>query len=81
MKYYKVKPQYDQHPLYKWGNGRNAGKLNKYSFMVSNELFTEAERAKIANCDYFFEPVEIKKTNTHLFFGARFENGTSYDTK
>ena len=52
----------------------------KYSFQyVEDELFTEKELSNILgftpeNKPDFLKPVEVKKNNTHYFFGARFEN-------
>ena len=43
--------------------------------LVKNELITEKEKEKYYKNfkDEFFEIVEVKKNNTYIFFGARFE--------
>ena len=75
MKYYRVTPENDNAPRFRWGTGRKAGYVIRDGILVGNELYTPAERAKIANHKYFFEEVEIKKSNIYFFFGARFEKG------
>lgn len=47
---------------------------------VKNELLTERERnTKFRYLqDDIFKPVEVSKKKTYWFFGARFENGTTY---
>lgn len=73
MKFYRVKADYDNKVRYFWGNGRNTGKTLRNGILVANELYTERERAKIANGNWFFDLVEIPKNKTYWFFGARFE--------
>lgn len=71
MKYYRVKPEYDNKTRYTWdnhGRGRSNG------ILIANELYTPAEYRKIANYAGWFETVDISPKNTHTFFGARFEN-------
>lgn len=47
---------------------------------VKNELLTKRERnTKFRYLqDDIFKPVNVSKKNTYWFFGARFENGTTY---
>lgn len=67
MKYYKVKPEYDQKRV-----NPNVADAN---ILVANELFTEKERSKMPFVpDECFEEVLVKKTSTYIFFGARFES-------
>lgn len=70
MKYYKVKPEFDNVTRYKL-NRRGAGVPD--SVLVGNELYTEIERSKIANRKQMFDVVEIPKNRTFFSFGARFE--------
>lgn len=72
MVYYRVKPECDGYPKYEYIG--NTYKVKSTHILVGNELYTPAERKKIANADKFFEKVEISQRNTHWFFGARFEN-------
>ena len=60
MKYYKVKPEADQK------------KRNDGSIYVGNELLTDAEMKRYNVPEQYVCPVEIKKTQTYWFFGARF---------
>jgi hypothetical protein len=70
MLYYRVKPEYDNKPRYK-KNSR--GKLVMDSILVANELYTLKEFEKLERvCLDWFEKVNIKKTDTYFFFGARF---------
>jgi hypothetical protein len=68
MLFYKVKPEYD--------NVRFVFKNNSSGFLVGNELFTPIEAALLPSklIDKACDLVNIKKNNTHWFFGARFEN-------
>ena len=65
MKYYKVQEEKNY-----WDK-----KGNYLGFVVKDELITEVEMKK---CKFpitsNFLPVEIKKTKTYWFFGARFED-------
>ena len=70
MKYYKVKPEYDNKTRYKWNSRRQGAPAG---ILVGNELYTPAEFKRLANCPAWFEEVEIKKTETYICFGARFE--------
>ena len=73
MLYYRVKKSvdmllHDEKYIYS-SNGRV--KCTGDS-LIPGELYTPHERAKIANCYSFFEPVLISKQKTYFFFGARF---------
>ena len=70
MLYYRVKPEFDNRTKFRYvGN-----KLKESGILIGNELYTPAERQKIANSSMYFEEVRIPQRNTHWFFGARFEN-------
>lgn len=71
MKYYKVKPQYDNETRYKW----KCGHMVRVSdgILIADELYTEREYKKLANYSGYFEEVDINKNDTYLFFGARFQ--------
>lgn len=72
MLYYKVKKDYGGKTL--WRNGKYHGNL------VAHELYTENELNKrnILLCNHvqfnWFDLVEIPKSKTYWFFGARFSN-------
>lgn len=70
MKFYKVKKEYDQTPLYKIGKK----KMYYYSFLIANELYTDAELRQFNVDPIFFDVVEIPKNKTYWSFGARFES-------
>ena len=81
MKYYRVKPQFDNmyiNPCKHDGN-----------ILVANELFTEKEFLKLLDkglkrysfLHNMFDIVEIPKSRIYWFFGVRFENGTNWETK
>lgn len=70
MKYYRVKPEYDNKVRYVWRRGQGVSD----GILVGNELYTEREYQRLANYWAWFEEVEIPKTKTYWFFGARFEN-------
>ena len=60
MKYYRAKKNY----------------TNKIDEIIKNELITEEEMKNLFYKNFnknLFEIVEIKKTDTYIFFGARFE--------
>jgi hypothetical protein len=70
VKYYKVKPEFDNKQAYKIIKN----KLKIVGFYIANELYTANElkrRGDIINPNYF-EIVEIPKTKIYWFFGARF---------
>ena len=71
MLYYKVKEQYDNKRIYK---RNNKGQLVYNGFLVGNELLTQKELEKLGNvCLDWFQKVNVKKTDTYFFFGARFQ--------
>lgn len=68
MKYYKVPEHFDGKQIYT--------QKKDYFTLVANELITvkESEKYGVANfAKRHFTLVNIKKTNIHFFFGARFE--------
>lgn len=69
MKYYRVKPEYDNIIRYLNKNGRCVPD----SILIGNELYTEIERSKLANRKQMFDVIEIPKNKTFFSFGARFE--------
>ena len=69
MKYYRVKPQYDNKTRYKWNNKKQGV---SDGILVANELYTPSEFRKIANCPAWFDVVQIPKNKIYWFFGARF---------
>lgn len=72
MKYYRVKPECDNIPKFRY-----VGKddfIRRDNYLIGNELYTPRERSRIANGDRFFEVVEISKKKVHIIFGVRFEN-------
>lgn len=72
MLYYRVKPEYDGYSKFEYVG--NTYKVKSDSVLVGEELYTPAERKKIANADKFFEEVNISQRKTYWFFGARFED-------
>lgn len=70
MKYYRVKPQYDNKVRYKWNNHKQGV---PDGILIANELYTPKEFERLANCPAWFEVVEISKSNIYFCFGARFE--------
>ena len=75
MKYYRVKPEYDNLRKY------NSKKALYDGIWVENELYTQKELEKLTKAGFvvlykYFDPVEIKKTETYWFFGARFSDNT-----
>ena len=71
MLYYRVKPQFDNYTRY--GYIGNTNRLKEMGILIGNELYTQAERRKIANASKYFEEVRISQRNTYWHFGARFE--------
>ena len=80
MKYFRVKKEYDNKP-----------KLNKYYYKtryhykydiwIGGELYTALELNRIEKSGIpvnmtYFEEIEIPKTKTYFFFGARFSDFT-----
>lgn len=67
MLYYRVKKAYDQ-------KHKNP-KVRDGNILVADELYTPSEVRKLVhlNIDQVFDKVEVPKTRTYWFFGARFE--------
>ena len=66
MTYYRVRKEYDQFP-------QNPS-VRDGNILVANELFTESEFNKLPFVYAgAFERIEIPKSQTYWFFGARFE--------
>lgn len=78
MKYYRVLRIADGCYFFKNDSKRPGTVKNTYIPMIPGELLTEHEKNQYCNSNRFFELVEVKKNNTYWFFGARFENGTSF---
>lgn len=70
MKYYRVKPEFDNVRRYKL---TARGVCVPDSVLIGNELYTEIEHSKIANRKQMFDIVNIPKNKTFFSFGARFE--------
>jgi len=69
MTYYRVREQYDQFP-------KNP-KVRDGNILIGGELYTEKEFNKLPYVYAgAFEKVDIKKSDTYVFFGARFEDNT-----
>lgn len=76
MTYYRVKADCDDYPKFVYvGKSR---KVRQNGVLVGNELYTPAERKKIANADKFFEKIILSSKKTYWFFGARFEDEGVY---
>ena len=74
MIYYRVRKEYDQFP--------QNPKVRDGNILVGEELYTEAEFNKLPFIYAgAFERVEIPKTKTYCFFGARFQKSESPFTK
>lgn len=62
MKYYKVKPEYD----------------NKHrsdnSILVTNELYTKAEKQRYDIPNNAVVEIDVPQKSTYFFFGARFSD-------
>lgn len=69
MIYYRVKPEHDNKPLFKFHRG---GGLEIVGFMIQNELYTANETKKYCGLISCCERVEIPKNKIYFFFGARF---------
>lgn len=68
MRYYKVKPEYDQ--TYK--NPR----IHDGDILIGGELYTESERIKMRFVpDKCFDVVDIPRNKIGFMFGARFAFG------
>ena len=79
MKYYKVKPEYDNIPVYKMSKGKV---VNNGDILIGNELLTEKEFQKYKNnyvlprrlkWDDVVEERGVFPEDTYYMFGARFE--------
>lgn len=69
MKYYRVKPEYDNKTRYKFKRG---GGLEIDGIYIKNELYTEKEIKKYLGFARYVDVVEIPKSKIYFFFGARF---------
>lgn len=79
MLYMKVKKEHDNRALYLIKHGKY---INNGDILVGGELYTLKEWKKLVDNHVFgcspekcADLVEVKKTNTYWFFGARFEVG------
>ena len=70
MIYYRVRKEYD--------NFSQNPKIRDGNILVANELYTEKEFNKLPFVYAgAFERVEVPKSQTYMFFGARFQKTTS----
>lgn len=69
MKYYKVLPEYNNKPRFKFKRG---GGLEIDGIYIENELYTQREILKYFDYSSYVVPVEIPKNKIYFFFGARF---------
>lgn len=69
MRYYKVKPEYDNKACYTWNNKKQGV---QDGILIANELYTPGEFRRIANCPAWFDIVEVSKRKIYFFFGVRF---------
>lgn len=81
MKYFRVKPEYDNKSICYCYRGY----YKNLTYLVGRELYTAKEWAKIVKQHVFgFNPsdavdeVEIPKNKIYWCFGARFEKGTKF---
>ena len=70
MKYYKVKRYYDSYNL----NDRKLLKNCGLKMLVADELLTVGEVKKFKIPLEALQEVEVKRSDTHHCFGARFKN-------
>ena len=75
MTYYRVKADCDNYPKFVYVG--KSTKVKQEGILVGRELYTPAERKRVANADKFFDEVEVSPRNTYWFFGARFESGVT----
>ena len=75
MKYYSVKPEYNGKQLYKSEHKSGAKIPNGYS-LIAHELLTEKEAEKLNVPQTCVDPVNVKKSQVYICFGARFEMET-----
>lgn len=68
MKYYRVKPEYDQTPIF---NGRD----RQIGILIANELYTprEYEKLNVPRKEQKLEGIFVSQKDTYWFFGARFQ--------
>ena len=85
MRYYRVKPEYDQKQRIK--NHKYKIKRKPDGIFVANELYTAGELDKfyitLEEEHKMFEPVVIPKNKVYWFFGCRFaiEEGKDKEDK
>ena len=77
MTYYRVKADCDQYPRFKYV-GKSTHRIKQSGILVGGELYTPAERKKIANADKYFEVIELSSCQTYKCFGARFDRKGIY---
>lgn len=70
MKYYRVKPEFDNKSRFKFHRG---GGLEIDGIYIANELYTPTEIKKYLGYAQYCEIVEIPKNKVYFSFGARFE--------
>lgn len=82
MLYYRVKPEYQDTELYKIDKKRKC-LIADGMCLIRNELWTQKEIERYSKNHLIpmkaFEKVEIKKTDTYWFFGARFSVGHGFN--
>ena len=73
MTYYRVRINHDGGKII-----NNKGRI--IAELIGNELYTPAEYKRLSEYvpHWYFDEVEIPRTRTYTFFGARFECGTGY---
>ena len=76
MTYYKVKADCDNYPRFTFVG--KSMRIKRDGILIGGELYTPAERKKIANTDKFFEIVELSSCQTYKFFGTRFDRKGIY---
>lgn len=82
MRYYRVKPEYDQKQRIK--NHKYSIKRKPDGIFVANELYTAGELDKFYLTkaqDNWFEPVDIPKNKVYWFFGCRFAMEENKETE
>ena len=76
MTYYQVKPEFDGKTLYKKQGQKGYSSVykvpNGYN-LIANELLTGKEVEKLNVPQMCVDPVNVKKTETYFYFGARFQ--------
>jgi hypothetical protein len=76
MVYYRVKKDLDQYPKYVYVG--KSTKIKRSGILIGGELYTPAERKKIANSDVHFEKIVLSSCQTYICFGARFDRKGIY---